>query len=491
MRLYSVCILVCFVLPHSYGQALILGQIFDSNNSKIVLQQPIDGFCNRIIELPGSEVQLDHDHHFKRYMNLASPSVIILNIGLRPIWLVAMPDDTIIVYVNVDQFSSKSTNGGLTIEGRNGPGIKVFNDFNFQPGKKFGDFDYLLDSLNFRQTLNLQSIEYALSRVLAPFDSLLKCGSITKQFYDLVTGDTKGVLLTEITKNELHKRGDRLKAALDFLDKMYSRYPLTNEMMKAGLNAKVIAYYYYRTKTQELYYPRQYKDSTIRIGSEELFINRDIVPWLFAPEPMKEVYWAMDLISLKALFSDVYGEGDIKSFITLNPKSVMSEYLKPPYFGVVEHPNQVDKSNFVFMGFDNSSSFAELLSRFHGQKLLVDLWATWCTPCKFEFSYNGQADSVCRQLGVARLYISFDKESTADKVQPTAYAYNLQGYHITATGRLLKDIIAKVYKGDNSYPIPRYLLINQEGVIVNPDAPRPSSGNMLYKAMKLSFARVP
>src|SRR5579872_3840897 len=199
MQIFSLFLLLCLSYSYALGQTLIQGRILDSSNSRVVLEEPMDGFCNRLIDLPEYDVQLDHDRRFKKLIPLRSPAVITLLIGLRPIWLVAEPGDTVSVDVDFNRFSPRSTNGGLIVKGRNGAGNQFFNDFNFQPGKKFGDFEYLLDSLNFRRTLDLNSVDYALQRILFPFDSLLKSGSITRGFYDLIAGDTRGILLEEVT----------------------------------------------------------------------------------------------------------------------------------------------------------------------------------------------------------------------------------------------------------------------------------------------------
>jgi hypothetical protein len=61
---------------------------------------------------------------------------------------------------------------------------------------------------------------------------------------------------------------------------------------------------------------------------------------------------------------------------------------------------------------------------------------------------------------------------------------HLEGYHILAGSNLKADIVKLVYK-KGQVSIPRYLIINKQGQIVNWDAPRPSNTNLVNLLSKL------
>ncbi|MCU4166034.1 TlpA family protein disulfide reductase [Carboxylicivirga caseinilyticus] len=75
------------------------------------------------------------------------------------------------------------------------------------------------------------------------------------------------------------------------------------------------------------------------------------------------------------------------------------------------------------------------------------------------------------------LYISIDRDIYDIRWKDMIKYYNLAGNHIRANAKLKADLRAKL----GSFGIPRYLIINKQGSIVNNDAPRPSNMEELEK----------
>lgn len=103
-----------------------------------------------------------------------------------------------------------------------------------------------------------------------------------------------------------------------------------------------------------------------------------------------------------------------------------------------------------------------------GKLLLIDVWALWCKPClaekpdldKLEVHYKNAIDFKV-------LRISID-----DYRKPWAKAIAKENYeNLWCKGGFESDICTKL----SITSIPRYIVVNAKGEVVNIDAPRPSS----------------
>lgn len=105
-----------------------------------------------------------------------------------------------------------------------------------------------------------------------------------------------------------------------------------------------------------------------------------------------------------------------------------------------------------------------------GKVLFIDFWATWCKPCIEENPYFIALSNEYKEKGIQFISISLDDEKNLDEwkkaIKNTRYITHLR----TQDGWSKELTDAFQIKG-----IPTYIIIDQNGNIVDATAPRPSS----------------
>ncbi|WEK18474.1 MAG: TlpA disulfide reductase family protein [Candidatus Pedobacter colombiensis] len=108
------------------------------------------------------------------------------------------------------------------------------------------------------------------------------------------------------------------------------------------------------------------------------------------------------------------------------------------------------------------------LSDFKGKVVLVDVWATWCGPCVKEIPYLKALEKEFHGKDVVFMSVSVDEEKDKDKWKKYVAEEQLVGVQLMASGW---SKIAKDYKING---IPRFMVFDKNGNIVDIDSARPS-----------------
>lgn len=108
------------------------------------------------------------------------------------------------------------------------------------------------------------------------------------------------------------------------------------------------------------------------------------------------------------------------------------------------------------------------LSGFLGKYVYLDIWATWCGPCKREIPELEKMNEEYAGNNIAIISISID--DTPEPWKKMVTKDNMPGLQMYAKGAWESDV-ATLYKVRS---IPRFILIDPEGMIINVRAERPS-----------------
>lgn len=470
------------------GQALIRGTIRGENIQHVMLFQPINNFSNSIIAKPEWKIFPDRNGYFEKFIELSEPNTLTLQIGLEPIWIFVEPNDTIDVSVDLDKFTNESPNGGILFTGKNAGGNEYFNLFNFQPGKKMGDFNHIVDSLGFHKNANLSILDTAMALVTAFFDSLRNSGSITNSFYEGVVPGIRATLLgTQFRYFLVDQHATKFGEGLSMSQRILDCFPIDLMFLRSSVFISSIGYWVAMVKEYEHESKKTNSDSVISTNGQNLVIKKGLKKWLFLPKDVQEILWPLNLVSLMNTFADSFGQQDVDAYLALFPESPLKSYLRPSDVGIGGVANHIDSSEIHII---NDTSFVSFLSflktNLSGKKLYIDFWASWCAPCKFEFRFNQEVDSFLNKYGISKLYVSFDQLHLRNNMISSIYSYNLKGYHIQLNESMYHEI-QRLFYPDGQFSIPRYLIVDERGEILNSDAPRPSDQALLFKELKMVF----
>lgn len=121
--------------------------------------------------------------------------------------------------------------------------------------------------------------------------------------------------------------------------------------------------------------------------------------------------------------------------------------------------------------FENHKGGTTKLEDFKGKYVYIDVWATWCAPCRAEIPFLQKIEEKYHGKNIEFLSISIDTKKDYEKWKKFVTDKNLGGVQLFADNDWNSEFI-KAF-GVNS--IPRFLLIDPDGNVLNANADRPSS----------------
>ena len=110
------------------------------------------------------------------------------------------------------------------------------------------------------------------------------------------------------------------------------------------------------------------------------------------------------------------------------------------------------------------------LDDFKGKYVYIDIWATWCAPCIKQVPYLKKLEETYQDKDIVFVSISVDKESSKPIWKQMVFEKALGGIQLFADQSFDSDFM-EAYSVNS---IPRFILIDPEGKIIDVEAPRPS-----------------
>lgn len=194
---------------------------------------------------------------------------------------------------------------------------------------------------------------------------------------------------------------------------------------------------------------------------------------------------------------NVYFKGKVRDYLLLEclegirhhqPKEVSESYLARFKKDVQDTAIQNYVADNYFISDDYSGKsmltdiskkktldFTKMLEGHRGKVVYIDLWASWCAPCRALMPASEKLRAAYKTRPVVFVYLSLDQKYTAWK--NAAVDERLDGY--PESYLLINAHEAALPKKLALESIPRYLIINKAGKMVHQNAPGPDSEEII------------
>lgn len=309
---------------------------------------------------------------------------------------------------------------------------------------------------------------------MTPFDSLLRTLKISPEMFDLIAADRECNVLSVMAQVGVLLRSEEIQAAA------FEGFNPDSDRMLGALGYFDLMEAYASRKLMErreeiMPLVRAGKINTLLIGEYKKVLTGERLEsayayqWRFAAIQRR---YEKELIPLYEEFKQTYPNSPYLAAMQCYYEEICAFHA----------PKNLSYDIQFMIDTDGISTMEALLSRFASKKVYIDVWATWCGPCKEEFAHEGALHGLLEDKGYEMLYLSVDKDSDDTQWREMVAYYKLRGHHARAGEALINDL-QRLYGANGAMAIPWNMIVDTQGRIVQLHAPRPSDTKALSAAL--------
>ena len=189
---------------------------------------------------------------------------------------------------------------------------------------------------------------------------------------------------------------------------------------------------------------------------------------------IKNQYIKDQLLFKNSEYNITYTE-DLEKFYQTFSEGIKNAVLKEKITKIYNSLKVLTKGNKSpkFYNYKNYYGGSYSLDDFKGKYLFINVWASWCPACTNEIPALTELTNKFKSI--AFINISVDEPNEKDKWEEVIQSKNLKSIQLYANKNWNSEFIKQyMIKG-----VPRYILIDPKGKIMNANAPRPSSKKII------------
>ena len=151
------------------------------------------------------------------------------------------------------------------------------------------------------------------------------------------------------------------------------------------------------------------------------------------------------------------------------------------YYNQKNAANKLNNTASATFDYENHKGGKTKLEDLRGKYVYIDVWATWCGPCRAEIPFLQKVEEKYHGKNIEFVSISVDVDKDHEKWVKFVTEKGLGGMQLFAD----KNWNSEFMKSYSINSIPRFILIDPKGNIVDSDAERPSSPALAVQLDKL------
>ena len=147
--------------------------------------------------------------------------------------------------------------------------------------------------------------------------------------------------------------------------------------------------------------------------------------------------------------------------------------------------NMAKKDIMVADGYKELTSIYPLINKLKGKVVYLDVWGTWCGPCKDEIPFNAALKSHFAGKDVAYVYLDMDDDMRDADWRQFIQVNGMSGLHLRKSRKEMEtfwDELMPKGAGERYYPM--YFIFDKDGKLVKANAKRPSDKLDLYSQIQ-------